>query len=76
MLLKKKFQNLLTIIAPRHLNRCDEIQKLSSNLQLQSQILNKGDKIDITKDIIIINSIGNLNFFLNYAKSVFMGKSL
>ena len=46
-----------------------------TNLILKYQILNKNDNINKNKEIIIINSFGNLSNFLNYAKSVFIGKS-
>ena len=45
-------------------------------MKLQSQILNKSEVIDESKEILIINSIGNINDYLKTAKSVFMGKSL
>ena len=38
--------------------------------------MNRDDKIDENKEILIINSFGNLNGYLNNAKSIFMGKSL
>ena len=40
------------------------------------QILNRGEIIDIAKEIIIVNSFGNLVNYLKYAKSVFIGKSI
>ena len=73
--LKEKIANLKTIIAPRHINRVSSIKKISERLGLKSQILNKNEKIAENSEIIIINSFGNINEFLKYTKSVFIGKS-
>ena len=74
--LKNKNKNILTIIIPRHVNRCFEIKKLCEEKDFNCQILNRGEIIDIAKEIIIVNSFGNLVNYLKYAKSVFIGKSI
>ncbi len=74
--LMEKIKNLKIILAPRHISRVYEIEKLCERLKLSSQILNNDEIISDSKDVIIINSFGNLNEFLVYAKSVFIGKSL
>ena len=74
--LKKKFNDIITFIAPRHINRVNEIQSLSKNLNLKTQILNLDDKISGDIEIIIINSYGVLQKYFQYAKSVFIGKSV
>ncbi len=74
--LKKKFDNIITIIAPRHINRVEKIYNLSKDLNLNTQILNHDDKILEGKEVIIINSFGILQDYFRYAKSVFVGKSL
>ena len=43
--------------------------------ELIPQILSKNEKIEKNKDIIIINSFGDLNDYFKHAKSVFIGKS-
>ena len=73
--LKDKITNLLTIIAPRHINRSKEIKKLCEKYNLNSQILNAEDTILNDREIIIINSYGILERFFKNAKSVFIGKS-
>lgn len=75
LLLKEKIKNLITIIAPRHINRVDKVEKLCNKFNLSSQIVKKNDPIAKNKEIIIINSYGNLPRFLSLSKSVFMGKS-
>ena len=74
--LKKEFNNILTIIAPRHIERVTKIKSLSEKFNLRAQLLNKDDKILKTKEIIIINYFGALNHFFKYSKSVFIGKSM
>ena len=39
--LKEKIQDIFTIIAPRHINRVNEIKRLCDKLKLGSQILEK-----------------------------------
>ena len=74
--LKDKIKDIVTIIAPRHIDRVKQIKKISEQLNLNSQVLNKGDLILKNKEIIIINSFGGLNNFFKYSKSVFIGKSM
>ena len=74
--LKKRYNNIVTIIAPRHLNKIERIKKLSENFKLKTQILNDNDEISNNAEIIIINSFGVLQKYFRYAKSVFVGKSM
>ena len=74
--LKKKLKDIVTIIAPRHIDRSKQIRYLSEKLQLETQILDKNDNILQNKEIIIINHFGALKKYFKYAKSVFIGKSM
>ena len=74
--IKEKYEDIITIIAPRHIDRSKEIYDLSNNLNLKTQLLNEGEKISDEKEIIIINSFNVLENYFKYAKSVFIGKSL
>ena len=74
--LKKTFNDLITVIIPRHINRCIEINNLCKKYNLTSQILNDKELINDEKEIKIINSFGDLSKFYNYSKSVFIGKSM
>ena len=74
--LKKIYNDLITIIIPRHISRSNEINKLCNNYKLSSQILNDRELIEEKNEIIIINSFGSLHKFYNYSKSVFIGKSM
>jgi len=74
--LKKKFADIITIIAPRHIERTDKIQSLSKKFNLKTQILNRNENILDGNEIIIINHFGALKDYFAYAKSVFIGKSM
>ena len=73
--LKEQYSEIKTIIAPRHINRVKSIKKLCATFNLQSQILDKNEKIHQSKEVIIINSFGRINEFLKFARSAFIGKS-
>ena len=73
--IKKVYNNILTIIIPRHINRAREIEKLAQSLNLETQIISDQDTIQENREIIIINSFGNLSKYFNLCKSIFMGKS-
>ena len=73
---KERYKNLITIIAPRHIDRVNEIELLCKNLNLDHQILNKNQVILKKKEIIIINYFGGLYDFFRLSKSVFIGKSI
>lgn len=73
--LKKKLENIKTIIAPRHIERVYKIENLCKNFKLTVQILGKNETIQKNREIIIINSYGILPSFFKYSKSVFIGKS-
>jgi 3-deoxy-D-manno-octulosonic-acid transferase len=74
--LKKKFNNIITIIIPRHINRAFYIKNLSRKFKLKAQVLNENDLINANNEILIINSFGVLDKYFNYCKNVFIGKSL
>ena len=74
--IKKKYNNILTIIIPRHIDRSFYIKNLSKKFNLYSQILNDNDLINSNVEILIINSFGVLPKYFNYCKNIFIGKSL
>lgn len=74
--LRKKYNDILTIIAPRHINRSSKIKALSEKFNYNTQLLNTGDMILDNKEIVIINSFGVLQEYFKYSKSVFIGKSI
>ena len=73
--LKKKIGQIITIIAPRHISRVNHIKNLCDNFKLNSQIIKFNELIKNKTEVLIINSFGVLNYYFNYAKSIFVGKS-
>ena len=73
--IKKKYDNVLTIIIPRHINRSSYIKNLSNKFNLNSQILNDGDLIDANTEVLIINSFGVISKYFSFCKNIFIGKS-
>jgi 3-deoxy-D-manno-octulosonic-acid transferase len=74
--IKEKYKDIITIIAPRHIDKSKDIKTLAESLNLKTQILNKDELILSNAEIIIINSFGILQNYFKYAKSVFIGKSV
>ena len=74
--LKERYKDIITIIAPRHIERSQKIKSLSEALNLNTQVLNKDEMILNEKEIIIINSFGVLQNYFKYSKCVFIGKSM
>ena len=74
--LKSKFSDIVTVIAPRHIERSHEIKELAKKFNLRVQVLNHDEYISKDNEIVIINHFGALLNYFKYAKSVFIGKSM
>jgi len=74
--IKEKFKNIITIIAPRHIERSKKIKSLFEKFNLQVQLLEKNESILKNSEIIIINYFGGMDYYFRLAKSVFIGKSM
>ena len=74
--LKEKYNDLLTIIVPRHPNRGQEIADEIKKLELSTSLRSKGEKITQTTDIYIADTIGEVGLWYDIAKIVFIGGSL
>jgi len=73
--IKESYNNILTIIIPRHIDRIEKIRKELSNLDLKIVLYSKLDQIDINTDILLIDTYGEASIFYNISKYVFVGKS-
>ena len=70
--LKKNFPDLLTIIAPRHIERSDDICKSTTNVTISrfsKQFLHD-------QDILLIDVLGKLGIFYHLCSIAFIGGSL
>ena len=74
--IKKIYNNVLTIIIPRHVERIDQIKKKLSDLKLEVILFSNFDQINNNSDILLVDSYGETSKFYKVAKSVFLGKSL
>ena len=73
--LRKKIENIKTIIVPRHISRVKRIKQMGEKFNLTCQILNSDEEILNSKEVVIVNSFGKLQNFYKFSKSVFIGKS-
>jgi 3-deoxy-D-manno-octulosonic-acid transferase len=74
--LRKKFPDLLTIIAPRHTNRSSEIANKLKTLGANYSIRSEHGIISAKTDIYIADTLGELGVFYSLADVVFVGGSL
>ena len=74
--LKKVYNDILTIIIPRHINRIDEIHNQLSNLKLKVVKYTNFLEIKDDTDILLVDTYGEAIKFYNISKCVFIGKSL
>ena len=74
--LKKKYENLLTVIIPRHIERQEQIKDQLSNLDLKIHMHEPTTKIHRDTDIYLVNSFGKTKSFYSLIKNVFLGGSL
>lgn len=75
-MLRNIFPDLLTVIAPRHPDRADEILQELSPLCLKIARRSKGEELDRDTDIYLADTIGEMGVFYRLCPIVFMGKSL
>ncbi len=74
--LKKKYNNLLTIIIPRHVDRVKSIKSNLNDLNLKVHLHEGVGKIHKETDIYLVDSYGKTKAFYNHCKNVFLGGSL
>ncbi len=74
--LKLKYNNLLTIIIPRHINRTKIIENDLKQLKLKTHLHNPLKKISNNTDIYLVNAYGKTKSFFSICKNVFLGGSL
>jgi 3-deoxy-D-manno-octulosonic-acid transferase len=74
--LKSKIKNLLTIIIPRHIKRCDEIKSDLEKLNLKVMVIKNAQKIQYDVDVLILDAYGKTKLFFENSPNVFLGGSL
>ena len=74
--LKSKIKNLLTIIIPRHIKRCDEIKSDLEKLNLKVMVIKSAQQIQYDVDVLILDAYGKTKLFFENSPNVFLGGSL
>ena len=74
--LKKKYNNLLTIVIPRHIQRTSNIIDEIKNLDLKIQTRSKSYKINNDIDVYLVDTYGESKSFYKVCRTVFLGGSL
>lgn len=74
--LKEVSDNLVTIIAPRHLNRLVEVEKLLTERRIDYSMLSSIEDKKTRHNLILVDSMGNLGNLYAMADFIFCGGSL
>jgi len=74
--IKKNYDNILTIIIPRHIDRAKKVKEELLNLNLNVVFYSNLNELDKNTDVLIVDSYGESLKFYNIVKYVFVGKSL
>tara|TARA_Y100001970_G_scaffold38314_1_gene47258 strand:- start:3263 stop:4507 length:1245 start_codon:yes stop_codon:yes gene_type:complete len=74
--LKKKYNNIITIIVPRHINRVNEIKSELKSINLKVHLHTSNRPINKNTDIYLVDTFGETKSFLKFSKIAFMGKSI
>jgi 3-deoxy-D-manno-octulosonic-acid transferase len=74
--LSEKYDKLLTIIVPRHPDRCKEVVEAFKGKNLKIAVRSKGEPIEKSTNIYIADTIGEMGIFYRLSEIVFMGGSL
>jgi 3-deoxy-D-manno-octulosonic-acid transferase len=70
--LQKDFPNLIGVIAPRHMERCREVEDLIREFEVEYALLSKKD--DLTNcTVLLVDSLGKLNAFYKSATVAYVG---
>lgn len=75
--LSKDYLKLRLLIAPRHIDRTEEISSLIEKSEFKPvRLSQKGQQLLDSKDVLIVDTIGQLKSFYGLSDLVFVGKSL
>jgi 3-deoxy-D-manno-octulosonic-acid transferase len=74
--LKKDFQNIIGVIAPRHMQRCREVEDLIREFSVEYTLLSnmpEGDWVNHPGSLFLVDKMGVLNSFYANAKLAYVG---
>lgn len=70
--LQKEFPDLIGVIAPRHMERCREVEDLIREFEVEYSLLSKQDDLS-NCNILLVDSLGKLNAFYKSATVAYVG---
>jgi 3-deoxy-D-manno-octulosonic-acid transferase len=70
--LQKEFPNLVGVIAPRHMERCREVEDLIREFDVDYALLSKQDDLKNCA-VLLVDSLGKLNAFYQTATIAYVG---
>ena len=70
--LQKEFPSLIGVIAPRHMERCREVEDLIREFEVEYSLLSKQDDWTNCK-ILLLDSLGKLNTFYKISTVAYVG---
>jgi len=70
--LQKEFPNLVGVIAPRHMERCREVEDLIREFEVDYSLLSKQDDLKNCA-VLLVDSLGKLNAFYQTATIAYVG---
>jgi len=72
--LKKEFPDLIAVIAPRHMQRCREVEDLIREFDVDYTLLSQLDDLkNWTGSLLLVDSLGKLNAFYKSAIVAYVG---
>jgi len=74
--LARQFPHLLTVLAPRHVERGDEIAVLAREAGLETAQRARGEAPTRATEVYVADTMGELGLFYRLASVIFVGKSL
>ena len=74
--LKKKYPDLGLVLAPRHIERCAQIDGIIRRKGFEPVYFSKRSRVLGPQDVLLVDTIGHLRRLYSIAKIVFVGKSL
>ena len=74
--LKSAMPDVLLLIAPRHPERFKTVFELAKRYELNTQLRSQPDTIDANTDVVILDSLGELQAFYGVSDYAFVGGSL
>lgn len=74
--LRQEFPSLCLVIAPRHIERVRDLEKLINRSGFSTLCLSSGPQALHPETVILVDTIGQLRYLYRYADVVFVGKTL